>query len=91
MSEKELFEKNLEISSEFSRYVIAHPEINQKLPPDSEIVFIVDSDPELTGFNRKLAEKIKQEGGKVVFVHIKTLLPKEASRLVEPKLEFSAK
>ena len=89
MTEKELFEKNLEISSEFSRYITAHTEIGEKLPPDSEIVFLIDSDPELSKYNLKLAEGIKKEGGKVVFVHIKSLLPKEASRLVEPHLEFA--
>jgi hypothetical protein len=89
MTEKELFEKNLELSSEFSRYIIARPEI--KLPPESEIVFLVDSDPELTRANMKLAAKIKKEGGKAVFVHVKTILPKESCRLVEPTIELVAK
>ena len=87
MTEKELFEKNLEISSEFSRYIVTHPEVGDKLPPGKEIVFIVDSDPELSASNLKLAKKIKREGSGVVFVHIKTLLPKESSRLVEPRIE----
>ena len=89
MTGKEIFDKNLELSTEFSRYVIANPEIGNELSPDSEIVFIVDSDPELSESNLKLANGIKKEGGKVIFVHIRGLLPKEASRLVEPHIETS--
>lgn len=91
MTEKELFEKNLELSSEFSRYIIAHPEIGEKLSPDSEILFLVDSDRELTKANMGLAEKIKREGSKVVFIHVKSVLPKDFSRLVEPRIELAAK
>ena len=91
MSEKEFLEKNIELSSELSRYIIAHPEIGEKLSADCEIVFLVDSDRALTQYNLGLAKKIKAEKGKVIFVHVKDLLPKEASRLVEPKIETSLK
>lgn len=90
MTEKELFEKNLELSSELSRYIIAHPQIGAKIPPDGEVLFLVDSDPRLTQANRGLADKIKKEGGKVIFVHVKSVLPKEVCRLVEPKIELAA-
>ena len=89
MTEKELFEKNLELASEFSRYIIVHPEIGEELPPDSEVVFLVESDPELTQQNLKLAEKIKKEGRSVVFVKIKGIRPAEETRLIEPHLEFT--
>ena len=90
MTKKELFDKNLELSSEFSRYILVNPEIADKLPPGSEIFFIVDSDPELTQYNLELAKKLKEDQ-QPVFVHIKTILPKETSRLVEPKIEFIAR
>lgn len=91
MTEKELFDNNNELASEFSRFVIANPEVGKKLPPDSELVFLVDSNPELTKANMELAKKIRREGGKVVFIHAKSVLPKEFCRLVEPKIELAAK
>lgn len=91
MTNKELFDKNLELASEFSRYVLANPKVADELPPDSEILFIVDSDPELTQYNLELAKGLKEKGKSVVFVHVKTLLPKEASRLVEPRIELAAR
>ncbi len=87
MTEKELFDKNLELSSELSRYIIAHPEMAERIPAGSEVLFLVDSDPTLTESNLKLAKQIKKEGGSVIFVHVKNVLPKEACRLVEPKIE----
>lgn len=90
MTKKELFNKNLELASEFSRYILANPEVADKLPPGCEIFFIVDSDPELTQYNLELAEKLKEDQ-QPVFVHIKTILPKGTSRLVEPKIEFTAR
>ena len=90
MTKKELFDKNLELSSEFSRFILVNPEIADQLPPGSEMLFIIDSDPELTQYNLELAEKLKKEDQQPVFVHIKAILPKETSRLVEPKIEFTA-
>ncbi len=89
MTEKELFEKNLELASEFSRYIIAHPELAKQIPPDAEVVFLVESNPELSRRNQELAKQIKADGGSVVFVKIKDILPKEFSRLVEPHLELA--
>ena len=91
MTEKELFDNNNELASEFSRFVIANPKVSKKLPLDSELVFLVDSNPELTKANMGLAKKIRREGGKVVFIHAKSVLPKEFCRLVEPKIELAVK
>lgn len=90
MTEKELFEKNLEISSEFSRYIVANPEVAKRIPRDAEIIFLVESDPELSRCNLKIANKIKESGTSVVFVKIKGVRPLEETRLIEPHLEFAA-
>ena len=89
MTEKELFDKNLEISSEFSRYIIAHPEIAEKIPLDAEVIFLVESDPELSRSNLELARKLKESGRIVVFVKIKGIRSLEETRLIEPHLEFA--
>ena len=90
MTEKELFEKNLEISSEFSRYIVAHPEVSEKIPLDAEIIFILESDPAFSRHNLKLAKQLKANGEEVVLVKIKGLRPIEESRLIKPHLEFAA-
>jgi len=90
MTEKEFVEKNIRLSFEFSKYLIDHPELEDKLPEEAEVVILLEDDPE---FNKKaeiLAEKSKQEGQQVVFVKVKALTPVSASRLINPRLELAA-
>ncbi len=34
-----MIERNIELSAEFSRYLFDHPDLEEIVPPDSEIVF----------------------------------------------------
>jgi len=76
------FHKNSELSMEFSKYVLEHPEIDELLTEEKVIVFLPEFDPELKEFNLKMAKDIEEEGGKVLYVRIKQVFPKISSRLV---------
>lgn len=76
------FMKNSELSMEFSRYVLEHPEIDDILAEDKVVIFLPEFDPELKDFNLKMAKEIETEGGKVLYVKVKQLSPKVTSRLV---------
>jgi hypothetical protein len=89
MTEQELFEKNLELSTEFSKYVLAHPELEAQIPEGAQVIFLVESDPELSQKNLELARQQKEEGQPVVVVRVKGLR-QEVSRLIEPRLEKAA-
>ena len=78
----EFFERNSELSMEFSKYVLEHPEIDELLTEEKVIVFLPEFDPELKEFNLKMAKDIEEEGGKVLYVRIKQVFPKISSRLV---------
>lgn len=80
--EKKMIERNIELSAEFSRYLFEHPEIETMVPMDVEIIFLPEFDPELRDFNLKMAKDIEAEGRKVLYVKVKQLSPKVASRLV---------
>ena len=86
MSDQELFEKNLELSTEFSKYLLGHPELESKIPQEAQVLFLVDSDPDLSRKNMEMARKQKAGGQSVVFVHVKGLRA-EISRLIDPHLE----
>ena len=64
--EKEMIEQNIELSAEFRRYLFEHPEIEEKIPIDAEIVLLPEFDKELKEFNLNLGRNIETEGGKVV-------------------------
>ena len=84
--ENEFIQKNIEQSTEFSRYIFEHPEIEKKIPTDSEIVFLPEYDNELKDFNLKLGKGLESEGQKVVYIKIQHLRPPRISRLENIKV-----
>ena len=89
MDKENLINKNIELSTEFGKFILDNPKVAEKILPEAVIVFIDHSDTELTEYNLSLAEEAKREGRPVVKVIIEGLAP-ETTRLLEPKLEFSA-
>ena len=45
--EKEMIERNVELSAEFSRYLFEHPEIEENIPMEAEIILLPEFDQEL--------------------------------------------
>ena len=82
IQKNEMFVRNSELSMEFSKYVIEHPEIDELLTEEKVIVFLTEYDPELKEFNMGMAKEIEEEGGKVLYVKVKSLSPKITSRLI---------
>lgn len=87
----EFFTKNSELSIEFSKYVLEHPEIDSLLSEETIVVFLPEFDTELRDFNLRMAKEIESEGGKVLTVKVKQIAPKISSRLIGVEVsEFSA-
>jgi len=80
--ENKFFARNSELSLEFSKYVLEHPEMDDLLTEEVVIVFLPEFDVELADFNSKMAKDIEGEGGKVVYVKVKQMAPKIFSRLM---------
>jgi len=88
--EQEMIDLNIELSAEFSRYLFEHPEIEEKIPIDAEIVLLPEFDNELKEFNLNLGRNIKAEGDKVVYVVIKNIRSKVLSRIEKIEVESIA-
>ncbi len=78
----EYFVRNSELSMEFSKYVLEHPEMDDFLTEERMIIFLPEFDPELRDFNIRMAKDIEAEGGKVLYVKVKQISPKITSRLI---------
>lgn len=80
-SNKNMTERNIELSAEFSRYLFEHPEIEEQIPSGAEIILLPQFDKELKEYNKKVGKEIESKGEKVIYVEIKNIRPKTLSRL----------
>ncbi|MBU4185653.1 MAG: hypothetical protein KKI12_01320 [Proteobacteria bacterium] len=80
--ENEFFTRNSELSMEFSKYVLEHPEMDDLLTEEAVVVFLPEFDAELADFNSRMAKEIEGEGGRVLYVKVKQMAPKIFSRLM---------
>ena len=78
----QFFVRNSELSVEFSKYVLEHPEVDDLLNEDTIVVFVPEFDAELKDFNLKVAREIESDGGKVLFVKVKQMARDVSSRLI---------
>ena len=86
MTVPQFFEKNLVYSTEFSKYILDHPEVGSKIPNGATVFFLVDDDPELTQKSLQMAKQQKKKGQPIVLIRVKGLRA-ESSRLIEPHVE----
>ncbi|ODS32786.1 MAG: hypothetical protein SCARUB_02106 [Candidatus Scalindua rubra] len=86
MTEQEIFTKNLILSTEFDRYILEHPEFAEKIPSDAQVVLLPKDDPELSRVNLDIAERQREKGQQVVYIHIGSIAP-QISRLTKVSME----
>ncbi|MBN2034659.1 MAG: hypothetical protein JW836_15415 [Deltaproteobacteria bacterium] len=46
MTDKDFFDKSLTLSFDFSRYIIAHPEMDEQIPKGALVVLLLEDDPD---------------------------------------------
>ena len=81
-------DKQLELTAEFGKYVIDHPEVDEVLPPESHIYFEIAGEDEFNRYGRQLAQKqLAEQGLPLVCVKIKGLAPAQGSRFIDPVIE----
>jgi len=88
MTDKEFFDKSLTLSFEFSRYIIAHPEMEEKIPKGALVILLLEDDPAFNQRAMEIAQANRETNQPVVIVRIQKLLPPTESRLVNPRLEM---
>ena len=89
MTDEEIFEKNLILSTEFDRYILEHPEFAKKIPVNAQIVLLPEDDAELRKKNLEIAKAQREPEQPVIYVQIEKVAP-QMSRLVNPVLRTDA-
>jgi hypothetical protein len=75
MTDKEIFDKSLTLSIEFSRYLIAHPEVEDQVPKGALVVLLLGDDPEFNKRAMELAQAGREGDQTVVIVRVQKLFP----------------
>lgn len=86
MTEQEFFERAVEVATEFDRYILAHPDMAERIPADALLVFQLADDAEFSRRSMELARARREPNQPVVVIHIQTLRPPLDSRLVDPRV-----
>lgn len=76
-----LTQKNIELSAEFSRYLFEHPELEEKIPLDAELILLPEFDPDLKSHNLALGREIESRGEKVIYLSLAKMKPRTFSRI----------
>jgi hypothetical protein len=87
MKDAKQVEKNLELSLEFTRYLLDHPDLEERIPKGAQVILLPDYDEELKRFNLRNAQRQQEKDQSVVYVRIKKLAAGRPARLVGTKLE----
>ncbi len=88
MTKREMFESNLVLTTELSRYVLEHPEVAERIPKDAIVVILPEYDKKLAAENLKTAKANREKNQPMVLVRVKKLAPARKSRLVKPTVEL---
>lgn len=88
MTEKELFTKNLKLSTEFDLYLLEHPEVAEQIPENALIVLLPEEEPELCERNLEVAATRREPGQPIVHIRVEKVAPPR-SRLVNPRVEVA--
>ena len=77
MTRSEMARKNLELLELFTQEMLENEKLSRRIPKGAVVFILPDNDPELASANRKLAQRARKEGKKVVLVRME-LVPKTA-------------
>ncbi len=75
--------KQAQLVTEFDRYLMENPEFASQIPPGAQVVIQVEGEEDFNLWARGLAQRQREQGQTVVYVHVKGLRPVH-SRLEEP-------
>ena len=77
MTRSELARKNLELLELLTQEILENESFAKRIPKGAAVFVLPENDPDLAAANRKLAQRARREGKKVVLVRLE-LVPKTA-------------
>ena len=90
-NDKYFWELQRTLSAEFSKYALAHPEIDEQIPNNAQIVFHIKGNTDFNKWSEQVSLAQKEPNQPVIIVEIDDLAPPLESRLINPHLEVASK
>ena len=84
-----MVEKNLDLTFEFEKYVLDHPDLANRVPRNAVVSVRLDGDDEFNRWSRRLAKKQREGRQPVYCVTIGKMRPVR-SRIEELRVERAA-
>ncbi len=75
MTKSEMGHKNLVLLKLFTQEMLVNESLARRIPKGATVVILPENDPELAAANRKIAQRARKEGKKVVLIQME-LVPK---------------
>lgn len=91
MVDREFWQLQRTLAFEFSKYVLAHPGIDARIPEGAQVVFLLEGEERFNTLSKRHAADQHEKGQPVVFVRVKGLRPPLESRLISPELELATR
>lgn len=76
------------ISSEFDKYLLYHPEFEEKIKRNSIIIFRIDGEERFNRWHEEISLKYRERNQPVTYVHIKQI--QTISALKDAEVETAA-
>jgi len=84
--DKYFWELQRTLSAEFSKYILAHPEMDTQIPDNAQIIFKIKGKTDFNAWNERINLEQREPGQPVITVEIDDLAPPMQSRLINPHL-----
>lgn len=91
IDDKYFWELQRTLSAEFSKYALAHPEIDDQIPDNAQIIFHIKGHSEFNEWGETIGLAQRESNQPVIIVEIDDLAPPLESRLINPHLEVLSK
>jgi hypothetical protein len=86
INDKYMWELQRTLSAEFSKYILAHPELDSQIPNNAQVIFQIKGNDEFNAWSEKTNLAQREPNQPVVVVEIDDLAAPLESRLVNPHL-----
>ena len=88
-NDKLFWEIQRTLSSEFSKYLLTHPEMDAQIPDGAQIIFHLKDQTDFNAWSERISVDQREANQPVVIIGVDDLAPPVESRLVNPHVEIS--